>query len=145
MQQGGNWSTQFQTCFFFTAKPSSCHCTAPCGWPHLLLPVPPFLLTHNPQRLCYTVCSMIQPKGLIMGSCSTATPIHQSQPQSASATPWKRDGSQTKHPTCGGQTHDQEAAVQWTYHLEKNSIYLSVLMVTTWCSAYLPVFCTQLH
>ena len=49
------------------------------------------------------------------------------------------DGFQmsSKCPTSGGQTHDQEAAVQWTFHLERESIfYLSVLMVRTWCSAY---------
>ena len=42
-----------------------------------------------------------------------------------------------KRPTSGGQTHDQEAAVQRTFHLERNSFfYLSVLMVRTQCSAY---------
>ena len=49
------------------------------------------------------------------------------------------DGFQisSKCPTSGGQTHDQEAAVQWTFQLERESIfYLSVLMVRTWCSAY---------
>ena len=42
-----------------------------------------------------------------------------------------------KRPTSGGQTRDQEAAVQQTFHLERNSFfYLSVLMVRTRCSAY---------
>ena len=42
-----------------------------------------------------------------------------------------------KHPTSGGQACDQEAAVQWTFHLEKSSFfYLSTLMVRTQCSAY---------
>ena len=37
-----------------------------------------------------------------------------------------------KHPTSGGQTHNQEAAVQWTFHLERSSFsYVSVLMVRT--------------
>ena len=41
-----------------------------------------------------------------------------------------------KRPTSGGQTHDQEAAVQRTFHLERNSFfYLSVLMIRTGCSA----------
>ena len=40
-------------------------------------------------------------------------------------------------PISGGQTCDQEAAVQWTFHLERSSFfYLSVLMVRTLCSAY---------
>ena len=37
-----------------------------------------------------------------------------------------------KRPTSGGQTRDQEAAVQQSFHLERNSFfYLSVLMVRT--------------
>ena len=37
-----------------------------------------------------------------------------------------------KRPTSGGQTRDQEAAVQRTLHLERSSFsYLSVLMVRT--------------
>ena len=40
------------------------------------------------------------------------------------------DGFQIKRPTFGGQTRDQEAAVQQTFHLERSSFfYLSVLMV----------------
>ena len=40
-------------------------------------------------------------------------------------------------PTSGGQTRNQEAAVQWTFHLERSSFfYLSVLMVRTQCSTY---------
>ena len=35
-----------------------------------------------------------------------------------------------KRPTSGGQTRDQEAAVQQTFHLERSSFfYLSLLMV----------------
>ena len=46
------------------------------------------------------------------------------------------------YPTSGGQTHDQEAAVQWT---ERSSFsYLLALMVRTQCSASLPVL-LQLH
>ena len=42
-----------------------------------------------------------------------------------------------KHPTSGGQTRNQEAAVQQIFHLEKSSFfYLSALMVRTQCSAY---------
>ena len=42
-----------------------------------------------------------------------------------------------KRPTSGGQTRDQEAAVQRTFHLERSSFfYLSVLMVRTRCSTY---------
>ena len=37
-----------------------------------------------------------------------------------------------KRPTSGGQTCDQEAAVQQTFHLERSSFfYLSILMVST--------------
>ena len=37
-----------------------------------------------------------------------------------------------KYPTSGGQTRDEDAAVQWTLHLERSSFfYLSVLMVRT--------------
>ena len=46
-----------------------------------------------------------------------------------------------KHSTSGGQMHDQEAAVQLTFHLQRTSFScLSVLMVVP-----LPVFCRQLH
>ena len=44
------------------------------------------------------------------------------------------DGFQmsSKCPTSGRKTCDQEAAVQWTFHLQRESIfYLSVLMVRT--------------
>ena len=48
-----------------------------------------------------------------------------------------------ERPTSGGQTCDEEAAVQRTFHLERSSFfYLSVLMVRTQCSTYYPVFCT---
>ena len=41
-----------------------------------------------------------------------------------------------KRPTSGRQTHDQAAAVQRTFHLERSSfVYLSVLMIRTGCSA----------
>ena len=46
------------------------------------------------------------------------------------------DGFHTpiNHPTSRGQEHDQEAAVQWTFHLERNSFfYLSALMVRIQC------------
>ena len=37
-----------------------------------------------------------------------------------------------KCPTCGGQTHNQEAAVQQTFHFKRSSFfYLSALMVRT--------------
>ena len=40
-----------------------------------------------------------------------------------------------KRPTSGGQTRDEEAAVQQTFHLERSSFfYLSLLMVRTRCS-----------
>ena len=43
-----------------------------------------------------------------------------------------------KHLTTGGQTCDQEAAVQQTFHLERSIFfYLSVLIVRTRCSALL--------
>ena len=50
-------------------------------------------------------------------------------------------------PTFIGQTRDQEAAVQWTFCLQRNSfIYLSRLMVKIrYNITSLPVFCTQLH
>ena len=49
---------------------------------------------------------------------------------------------QIKCPTSEEQTCEQEAAA----HLNRSSFfYLSALMVETRCSAYLPVFCTQLH
>ena len=47
-----------------------------------------------------------------------------------------------KCPTSEEQTCEQEAAT----HFDRSSFfYLSVLVVETRCSAYLPVFCTQLH
>ena len=47
-----------------------------------------------------------------------------------------------KCPTSEEQTCEQEAAS----HLDRSSFfYLSALMVGTQCSAYLLVFCTQLH
>ena len=50
------------------------------------------------------------------------------------------------HPTFRGQMHDQGAAVQWTLHLQRSSLfYLSALVVRTQCSASFPVLCTQLH
>ena len=42
-----------------------------------------------------------------------------------------------KRPISGGQTRNQEAAVQRTFHLERSSFfYLSLLMVRTRCSTY---------
>ena len=42
-----------------------------------------------------------------------------------------------KRPTSGGQMHDQEAAVQWTFYFEKSSLfYLSPLMARIRCSTY---------
>ena len=42
-----------------------------------------------------------------------------------------------KHHTSGGQMRNQEAAVQWTFHLERSSFYYhSALMVRTQCKAY---------
>ena len=42
-----------------------------------------------------------------------------------------------KHPTSRGQVHNLEAAIQQTFHFERNSFfYLSALMVRTQCSAY---------
>ena len=42
-----------------------------------------------------------------------------------------------KCPTSGGQTHDEEADVQRTFHLERSSFfYLPALMVRTRCSTY---------
>ena len=49
------------------------------------------------------------------------------------------DGFQTpiNHPTSGGQVCTQEAGVQQTFHLERNSFFhLSALMVRTQRSAY---------
>ena len=47
-----------------------------------------------------------------------------------------------KHPTSRGQVHDQEVAVQWTFHLVRSSfLYLSALMLRTQCSTY---FCISL-
>ena len=49
-----------------------------------------------------------------------------------------------KRPTSKGQTRDQEAAVQRTFHLERSSFfYISVLMVRTRCSAYFAHSCTK--
>ena len=47
-----------------------------------------------------------------------------------------------KCPTSGGQTHDQEATIQWTFHFERSL----VLMEKTRCNISLPVFahnCTK--
>ena len=47
-----------------------------------------------------------------------------------------------KCPTSEEQTCDKEAAA----HLDRSGFfYLSALMVGTQCSAYLPVFCAQVH
>ena len=51
-----------------------------------------------------------------------------------------------KHPTSGGQMCNQEAAVQRTFHLERSIFFFFFsLIISTRCSASLPVFCTQLH
>ena len=57
-------------------------------------------------------------------------------------------GLQMSHrcPTSGGQTHNQKATIQWTFHLWEKQFLLSALsLVGIQCSAYLPVFCTELH
>ena len=51
-----------------------------------------------------------------------------------------------KRPTSGGQMHNQEASVQQTFHLERNSFfYLLVLMVRTWVALnlYFAHSCTK--
>ena len=50
-----------------------------------------------------------------------------------------------KRPTSGGQTYNQEAAVQQTFYLRTSFFYLSALTVRTRCSTSLPIFRTQLH
>ena len=46
-------------------------------------------------------------------------------------------------PISSGQTRDQEAAVQWTFHWENQLFYFSALMIKAHCSDPLPVFCTS--
>ena len=51
-----------------------------------------------------------------------------------------------KRPISGWQTCHQEAAVQRIFHLQRTSFfYLSAIMVRTWCSPFLVLFCTQHH
>ena len=48
-----------------------------------------------------------------------------------------------KRPTSGGQIRNQEPAVQQTFHLERSSFLLLLLMVRTRCSTYMQLHWTQ--
>ena len=81
---------------------------------------------------CYSITSVLQPSRL-QGADRVSPPI---------------DGFQMSIncPTSGGQMRDKQAAIQQSYHFERNSFfYLSVLIVRTRCSTSLPILYTQLH
>ena len=78
---------------------------------------------------CYSITSVLQPSRL-RGADRVSPPI---------------DGFQMsiKCPTSGGQMRDKQAAIQQSYHFERNSFfYLSLLIVRTQCSASFPVLYT---